>query len=256
MKVKLCAIAALLAAGTLGQAQGLRFGAGQQGSQNYGVNAVLAEEIDTKTGLHATLPSFGGAPAYLPLLQSGDLDMVAVVTPDAGDAIRGPGLFKGTALDNLALVTALLPSPVGLMVRADSGIHSIADLAGKRMAWGVPAHASLLPYFEALKLAWVAYLVPLLFAFSPELLLGGSWHRALLAAVTAFAGIAAVSMRAVGYARSPPPSGMRLVYLLAGLCLVLPPSRAPGGGLANPFAAGLLLVLFLKSPGPKDRAEP
>jgi len=126
----------------------VRFGAGQQGSQNYGVNAALAQAIDEGTDLSVQVQSFGGPTAYLPLLETGELDFAAVVTPDAGDAVRGQGPFDGTPMGNLRLVAALFPSPVGLMVRKDAGIATIADLRGKRIAWGIPAQASLQPYVE------------------------------------------------------------------------------------------------------------
>jgi TRAP transporter TAXI family solute receptor len=129
-------------------AQELRFGAGQQGSQNYGVNAALAQAIGERTGLDATVQSFGGPVAYLPLLNAGEIDMAALVTPDLGDAIRGRGPFEGLAQDQLRIVAPLLPSPVALMVAADAGIESIADLEGKRVAWGLPSQASLQPYVE------------------------------------------------------------------------------------------------------------
>ncbi|MBJ3774910.1 TAXI family TRAP transporter solute-binding subunit [Acuticoccus mangrovi] len=147
MKSLLVALAATLAA-TAADAQTVRFGAGQQGSQNYGVNAALAQAVDERTPLSAQVQSFGGPTAYLPLLSSGELDFAAVVTPDAGDAVRGKGPFDGNALGDLTLVAPLFPSPVGLMVRADDGIATIADLKGKRVAWGIPAQASLLPYVE------------------------------------------------------------------------------------------------------------
>ncbi|WP_134498928.1 TAXI family TRAP transporter solute-binding subunit [Microvirga pakistanensis] len=139
---------AMTCVGTGASAQSLRFGAGQQGSQNYGVNAALAQVIDTQTDLAVTVQAFGGPTAFLPLLNAGELDIAAVVTPDVGDAIRGTGPFKGMPQQNLRVVAPLLPSPVGLMVRKDSGISTIADLKGKRIAWGVPAQASIQPYFE------------------------------------------------------------------------------------------------------------
>lgn len=144
--------AAVIIAGALittaASAQTLRFGAGQQGSQNYGVNAALAQAIDDTTDLSVTVQAFGGPSAYLPLLQTEELDMAAVVTPDLGDAVRGTGPFEGMPQDSLRVVAPLFPSPVGLMVRADSDVHSIADLAGRRIAWGMPAQASLQPYLE------------------------------------------------------------------------------------------------------------
>jgi uncharacterized protein len=112
------------------------------------VNTALAQAIDERTDLSVTVQSFGGPVAYLPLLAAGELDMAAVVTPDYGDALRGTGPFAGMAQANLAVVAPLLPSVVGLMVRADSGIESISDLAGRRVAWGIPAQASLQPYVE------------------------------------------------------------------------------------------------------------
>lgn len=141
------ALAALVLT-TSAEAQSLRFGAGQQGSQNYGVNAALAQAISNRTDLDTTVQSFGGPTAYLPLLNSGELDMAALVTPDVGDAIRGRGPFDGLAQSNIRIVAPLLPSPVALMVAAESGIESIADLEGKRIAWGLPSQASLQPYVE------------------------------------------------------------------------------------------------------------
>ena len=130
------------------QAPQVRFAAGQQGSQNYGVNAALAQALKTSGSINATVQAFGGPTSYLPLANSGELDVAAVVMPDLGDAVRGTGPFTGNALKNLRLVAALFPSPVGLMVRKDSGIASIKDLKGKRVSWGLTAQASLLPYVE------------------------------------------------------------------------------------------------------------
>lgn len=151
MMKKLFAVAAmtLVALSTqAGTAQDARMGAGQQGSQNFGVNASLAQALTDRTSLDISVQSFGGPAAYLPLLQSGELDVAAAVMPDVGDAIRGRGPFDGQPMDQLVLLASMFPSPVGLMVADDSGIETIADLQGQRVAWGLPAQASLLPYVE------------------------------------------------------------------------------------------------------------
>ena len=140
------AAAVCLGLATTVSAQNLRFGAGQQGSQNYGVNAALAQELSERAGLDASVQSFGGATAFLPLLGTGDLDIAAVVMPDLGDAVRGKGPFEGLPQDQLRIIAPLLPSPVALMVAKDSGITSITDLKGRKVAWGLPAQASLQPY--------------------------------------------------------------------------------------------------------------
>lgn len=146
IRANFAAAAVFLGLATTATAQDLRFGAGQQGSQNYGVNAAIAQELSERAGLDASVQSFGGATAFLPLLGSGDLDVAAVVMPDLGDAVRGKGPFEGLAQDQLRIIAPLLPSPVALMVAKDSGISSIADLKGRKVAWGLPAQASLQPY--------------------------------------------------------------------------------------------------------------
>ncbi|MEW5421700.1 TAXI family TRAP transporter solute-binding subunit [Amorphus sp. 3PC139-8] len=144
----LVAVAAISGFAAAGHAEDLKFGAGQQGSQNYGVNAALGQAIGDNTDLNVTVQAFGGPTAYLPLVNEGKLDIAAVVTPDFGDAVRGKGPFDGNPQENLRFVAALFPSPVGMMVADDSGIETIADLKGKRVAWGMPAQASLQPYIE------------------------------------------------------------------------------------------------------------
>lgn len=146
--VVFAALVGMVLTGTADGQETVRFGAGQQGSQNYGVNTAIAQAVEQRTDLSVQVQSFGGPTAYLPLLETGELDFAAVVTPDAGDAVRGQGPFEGTAMSNLRLVAALFPSPVGLMVRADAGIASIGDLKGRRVAWALPAQASLMPYLR------------------------------------------------------------------------------------------------------------
>ncbi len=139
----------LVAATAFGvSAQDLRMASGQQGSQNYGVNAALAQALQTYGGLNVSVQAYGGPAAFLPLLHRAQLDLAALVMPDAGDAIRGTGPFQGFPMVNVQLVASLFPSPVGLMVAANSGIESISDLRGKRVAYGLPSQPSLVPYVE------------------------------------------------------------------------------------------------------------
>ena len=101
--------------------------------------------------------------------------------------------------------------------------------------------------YEAVKLAWVAYIIPFLFAFSPELLLGGSPLGALAAAVTAFFGMAAVSVAAAGYARAPISGLVRLAFLLCGAALLLPPNWGLWVAIANALGALGFFLLFMRS---------
>ncbi len=100
---------------------------------------------------------------------------------------------------------------------------------------------------EGVKLAWVAYIIPFLFALSPELLLGGTALGAVGAAVTAFLGTSAISIAAVGFARAPMTGAMRLVYGLLGAILLLPPSWGGWILLANIAAGAGFAALFILS---------
>lgn len=55
----------------------------------------------------------------------------------AAAAVTGDGFFSGTGpLGHLRAVASLFPEPVHVVVRADSGITTIADLAGRRVSLG------------------------------------------------------------------------------------------------------------------------
>ena len=53
------------------------------------------------------------------------------------DAVAARGTFEGKKQENIAGMVALYPSPLQIVVRADSGINTIEDLKGKRIAPGL-----------------------------------------------------------------------------------------------------------------------
>ena len=67
--------------------------------------------------------------------------VIGLVQSDvAAAAVTGDGMFSGAGpLDHLRAVASLFPEPVHVVVRADSGIESIGDLAGRRVALGAVA---------------------------------------------------------------------------------------------------------------------
>jgi TRAP transporter 4TM/12TM fusion protein len=104
--------------------------------------------------------------------------------------------------------------------------------------------------FSAMALAWVAYIIPLLFAFSPALLLRGTPLDAVLAALTALAGTSVIAVGAVGYLRGPlgPPS--RMAACVGGAALLLPATLGNWAIVFNYSGAALiagLLILLLRT---------
>jgi TRAP transporter TAXI family solute receptor len=69
---------------------------------------------------------------------------VGVLQSDvAAAAVTGQGLFAETGpLSHLRAAASLFPEPVHIVVRADSDIERIADLAGRRVALGSPESGS------------------------------------------------------------------------------------------------------------------
>lgn len=121
---------------------------------------------------------------------------------------------------------------------------ALASITAARLADADPWRTS----FEGIRLAWVAYIIPFLFAFSPELLLGGTPWGAALSAATAFLGIAAVSVAFAGYGRARLGAGARIVVGLCGLALLFPPSLGLWAVAANVIGAAVFLLSLTRSP--------
>ncbi|WP_373354540.1 TRAP transporter permease [Pseudoroseicyclus sp. CXY001] len=135
---------------------------------------------------------------------------------------------------------------------------AVASFAAANLAKAGPWATS----FSAMWFGWTAYIIPFLFVFSPAMLLQGPLLPALIAAVTALAGIFFISMAAVGFARAPIGAGLRLLCLIAGAMLLPPAEIVPGGywvvGAGALFALGLALWLFVFTPPapPARRRDP
>lgn len=101
--------------------------------------------------------------------------------------------------------------------------------------------------FRAVRLAWVAYIIPVLFVFSPELLLRGAPLASALAAATALVGTGAISCAAAGYGRAPLSPLGRAAFVAAGAGLLLPHVLGPWAVGANIAGAALLAALIATS---------
>jgi len=74
------------------------------------------------------------------MINRGDAVIGLVQSDVAAAAVTGDGMFSGTGpLDHLRAVASLFPEPVHIVVRADSGIEQVGDLAGRRVALGAVA---------------------------------------------------------------------------------------------------------------------
>jgi TRAP transporter 4TM/12TM fusion protein len=87
--------------------------------------------------------------------------------------------------------------------------------------------------WTAARVGWSAYIVPFLFALSPQLILRGNPIEVTISAVTALLGVYMGSMAMVGYMQTAVAPPMRVLYLAVGILLLFPVDLFPGAGLAN-----------------------
>lgn len=81
--------------------------------------------------------------------------------------------------------------------------------------------------WAAMKFGWVAYIIPLLFVFSPTLLLHGETWEIMLAVTTAGVGVWLVSIALAGYFAGHLASGVRVLFALTGLLALIPAGIFP-----------------------------
>jgi TRAP transporter TAXI family solute receptor len=72
------------------------------------------------------------------------------------DAVKGLAQFK-TPMTNIAGLAALYPSPLQIVVRGDSGIRTIGDLKGKRIAPGLKGTSGEVLVRDILKVHGLSY---------------------------------------------------------------------------------------------------
>ena len=97
--------------------------------------------------------------------------------------------------------------------------------------------------WAAVRFGWLAYLIPLLFVFSPSLLLIGAADDIVIAVITAVFGVWFVSIAMAGFLVRALGLAMRLAFAAAGLLSLIPASAFPAASQTD--IIGVLLGLLL-----------
>ena len=95
----------------------------------------------------------------------------------------------------------------------------------------------------AVRMGWIAYVIPFVFVLSPSLLCQGELSDIIIATITAFAGVWIASCGLIGYLFGPLSPIMRLLFFVSGILLLLPADAIPYGLVIN--AAGLILAVIV-----------
>ena len=132
------AVGTLIASAALAQTGGQPLGVGAtgQGSFGYSLGAAVAKVSTENGGPRAIVQPYGGSSTFAPMVNRGELDFGIVNALETILAKTGTETFDGKPNPELRVVAALVPSYVSILVRKDSGIKTLSDLKGKRVAWG------------------------------------------------------------------------------------------------------------------------
>jgi TRAP transporter TAXI family solute receptor len=109
--------------------------AGPEGGEYWRFLSSVVSRIGSPAPL--AVAASAGSVANALAIDRGDARLGMVQSDVAASAVTGTGTFTGTGpLGHLRAVASLFPEPVHVVVRQDSGIASLPDLAGRRVALG------------------------------------------------------------------------------------------------------------------------
>ena len=116
-------------------------GTNPAGTGAHSLGSGLAAVGSTATPISVRVQPFNGPNAWMPLLQSGEIEFGIMNILDAKMAQTGTGNYKRPTPEVRVVSGGVFPFTVGWFVRDKSDIKETKDLKGKRMAWDYGGHA-------------------------------------------------------------------------------------------------------------------
>jgi TRAP transporter TAXI family solute receptor len=144
---------AVLAAGlvvglvTVAVAQGPKFfriGTGGTAGTYYPVGGIIANAISSPPNLISTAVASNGSVANVNAIVGGQMESGFTQSDVAYWAYTGTGVFEGKPrVADLRAIANLYPESIHLVARKGAGIHTVADLRGKRVSLDEPGSGTL-----------------------------------------------------------------------------------------------------------------
>ncbi len=137
--VLLFAVAALGGCGGQKQAEKkfLNIATGGTAGTYYPIGGAMAEILNKAIpGMNASAQSTGATVANINMLKEGSVDLAIVQNDITYYAANGTEMFKDKKVENLRGIATLYPETCQIVTLEKSGIKSVADLKGKRVAVG------------------------------------------------------------------------------------------------------------------------
>ena len=140
------AAAALALVGTATQAQQFfRIGTGGTAGTYFPVGGMIANAVSQPGKIASTAQASAGSVANVNAVAAGQLESGFSQADVATWAYSGTGVWEGRpAVAGLRLIANLYPESVHIVARKGSGIKTVADLKGKRVALDEPGSGTLI----------------------------------------------------------------------------------------------------------------
>ena len=120
-----------------GEKKFLNIATGGTAGTYYPIGGAMAEILNNNIqGMNASAQSTGATVANINMLKEGSVDLAIVQNDITYYAANGIEMFKDKKVDNLRGIATLYPETCQIVTLDASGIKSIADLKGKRVAVG------------------------------------------------------------------------------------------------------------------------
>ncbi|MES2999665.1 MAG: TAXI family TRAP transporter solute-binding subunit [Pseudomonadota bacterium] len=125
--------------------QFFRIGTGGTAGTYYPVGGMIANAVSQPGKLVATAQASNGSLANVTAVAGGALEAGMTQSDVATWAYTGTGAFEGKPkIADLRMIANLYPESIHLVVKKGSGIKSVADLKGKRVALDEPGSGTLI----------------------------------------------------------------------------------------------------------------
>ena len=126
-----------------GEKQFLNIATGGTSGTYYPLGGALAELLNNNIkGMNASAQATGAAVANINMLKDGSVDLAFVQNDIAYYAENGTEMFKDNKVDTIRGIAALYPETIQFVTTTDTGITSVSQLKGKRVAVGASGSGS------------------------------------------------------------------------------------------------------------------
>lgn len=144
--------------GTSSEKKFLNIATGGTAGTYYPLGGALAELLNKNIqGMNASAQSTGASVANVNMLKDGSVDIAFIQNDIAYYAANGTEMFKDKQFAGLRGIAALYPETVQFVTTADSGIKSISDIKGKKVAVGASGSGAEANCRQILAAAGITY---------------------------------------------------------------------------------------------------